>query len=154
MTAPEPQFVDDRLAHWASVNPGGECLTYGQRTWTWAQFYDRVRRVAGGLRELGVGRGDVVAVVNWRLAGDEVGFTLNDSRAKVIVVGSELRGSLDAIRDQLPHVERILEVTTDGEGDAYEEWLAASTPVDRDPETSPDDTCLVLYSSGTTGRPK
>src|SRR5689334_25145769 len=153
MTAPVPQFVDDRLAHWASVNPDGECFTYGQRTWTWAQFHDRVRRAAGGLRDLGVGRGDIVAfldknhpacvelslgagligaanaVVNWRLAGDEVGFTLNDCGATVLVVGSELMPAVESIRDQLPAVKHVLEVTPDGaEGDAYEEWLAASTP--------------------------
>ena len=179
MNAPEPRFVDDRLAHWASVKPEGECFTYGQRTWTWAQFHDRVRRAAGGLRDLGVGRGDIVAfldknhpacvelslgagmigaanaVVNWRLAGEEVGFTLDDCGATVLVVGSELMPTIEAIREQLPAVRHVIEVTPDGrEGDPYETWIAASTPVDRDPEVTPDDVCLVLYSSGTTGRPK
>jgi len=179
MDAPVPTFVDDRLAHWASADPDGDCMTYGQRTWTWAQFHDRVRRVAGGLRDLGVGRGDVVAfldknhpacvelslgagligaanaVVNWRLAGEEVGFTLNDCGAKVLVVGSELMPAIEAIRGDLPQVTRVIEVTTDGAtGDPYEEWLAASAPADPDRARTADDTCLVLYSSGTTGRPK
>jgi acyl-CoA synthetase (AMP-forming)/AMP-acid ligase II len=179
MDLPEPQFVDDRLAHWASVDPDGECLTYGRRTWTWAEFHDRVRRVGGGLRDLGVGRGDVVAfldknhpacvelslgaglvgaanaVVNWRLAPDEIGFTLADCGARVLVVGSELMPAVQAVLGDLPAVERVIEVTADGaDGDPYESWLAASAPVDRDPATTPDDTCLVLYSSGTTGRPK
>jgi acyl-CoA synthetase (AMP-forming)/AMP-acid ligase II len=179
MSAPEPRFVDDRLAHWASVMPDGECFTYGQRTWTWAQFHDRVRRAAGGLRDLGVGRGDIVAfldknhpacvelslgagligaanaVVNWRLAGEEVGFTLNDCGATVLVVGSELMPAIEAIREELPAVRHVIEVTPDGgDDDPYEHWLATSTPVDRDPAVTPDDVCLVLYSSGTTGRPK
>ena len=179
MDAPEPTFVDDRLAHWASVNPDGECMTYGQRSWTWAEFHERVRRVAGGLHDLGVGRGDVVAfldknhpacvevslaagmigaanaVVNWRLAGEEVGFTLNDCGASVLVVGSELMPAIEAVRAELPNVTRVIEVTVDGgAGDPYEQWLAGSAPIDRDPEVTPDDTCLVLYSSGTTGRPK
>jgi acyl-CoA synthetase (AMP-forming)/AMP-acid ligase II len=179
MGAPETRFVDDRLAHWARTDPDGACLTYGRRTWTWAQFHDRVRRAAGGLRDLGVGRGDVVAfldknhpaclelslgagllgaanaVVNWRLAGAEVGFTVEDSGAGVLVVGSELMPVVEAIRGELPQVRHVIEVTPEGEeGDPYEAWLAASTPVDRDPDTTPDDVCLVLYSSGTTGRPK
>ena len=73
-----------------------------------------MRRVAGGLQQLGIGRGDVVAfldknhpacvelslaaaslgaanaIVNWRSAGDEVDYAVNDSGAKVLVVGTEL----------------------------------------------------------------
>ena len=41
-----------------------------------------------------------------------------------------------------------------GDGDEYEALLAAAEPLGRDPEVEPDDVCLVMYSSGTTGRPK
>ena len=177
--APLPRYVDDRLAHWAAETPDADAMTYLGRTWTWAQWNDRVRRAAGGLRELGVGRGDVVAfldknhpacveislaagslgaanaIVNWRSAGDEVDYAVNDCGARVLFVGTELRPSVEAIRDRLTSVERIIEVTPDGaEGDAYEAWLAASAPVPRPADVEPSDTCLVMYSSGTTGRPK
>ena len=179
MTAPEPTFVDDRLAHWAEHLPDGLAFTYGERSWTWAEWEDRVRRCAGGLEALGVGRGDVVsfldknhpacvelsmaaaslgaanAIVNWRSAGDEVDYAVNDSGAKVLVVGSELMPTVTKIREQLKHVEKIIEVTPDGaDGDEYEAWLQASQRVTRGDEVSPDDVCLVMYSSGTTGRPK
>ncbi|MEP9382764.1 long-chain-fatty-acid--CoA ligase [Nocardioides sp. KR10-350] len=177
MDAPIPAFVDDRLAHWAEVDPDGEAMTYLSRTWTWSQWHDRVRRAAGGLLELGVGRGDVVAfldknhpacvevslaaglvgaanaVVNFRLAGDEVDYTLNDCRAKVLFVGADLAPTIEALRPKLPYVERVVLVAPEG-GDDYEAWLAASAPAGRQPDTSPDDPCLVMYSSGTTGRPK
>ncbi|MGZ4487294.1 MAG: long-chain-fatty-acid--CoA ligase [Nocardioides sp.] len=178
MTA-EPRFVDDQLAHWAGATPDGEAMTYGQRTWTWAQWHDRVRRNAGGLRALGVGRGDVVAfldknhpacvetslaagmlgaanaIINWRLAGDEVDYAVNDSGAKVLVVGTELMPTIEKIRDRLTAVEHVIEVTPGGgDDDAYEAFLAGATPVDRGPDVDPDDVCLVMYSSGTTGRPK
>jgi acyl-CoA synthetase (AMP-forming)/AMP-acid ligase II len=39
-------------------------MTYLGRTWTWSEWNDRVRRVAGGLKELGIGRGDVVAFLD------------------------------------------------------------------------------------------
>jgi len=179
MTLSDPTYVDDRLAHWAEHEPDGEAITYLGRTWTWSQWHDRVRRVAGGLRALGVGRGDVVAfldknhpacvevslaaatlgaanaIVNWRLAGDEVDYTVNDSGAKVLVVGSELLPLVEQIRDRLPGVEHVVEVTPEGgDDDPYEQWLAASEPVGRTDDVSPDDVCLVMYSSGTTGRPK
>ncbi len=179
MDAPTPRFVDDRLAHWAAETPDAEAMTYGNRTWTWAEWDDRVRRAAGGLQALGIGRGDVVsfldknhpacveismaagslgaanAIINWRLAGDEVDYAVNDSGARVLVVGSELMPLVDKIRDRLPRVEKVIEVTPDGaEGDEYEAWLAASAPVSRPDDVEPGDACLVMYSSGTTGHPK
>lgn len=179
MDAPSPRFVDDRLAHWATETPDAEAMTYGSRTWSWAEWNDRVRRAAGGLQALGIGRGDVVAfldknhpacveismaagslgaanaIINWRLAGDEVDYAVNDSGARVLVVGTELMPLVTKIRDRLPAVEKVIEVTPDGaEGDEYESWLAASSPVSRPDDVDPDDTCLVMYSSGTTGHPK
>ena len=179
MTAPTPTYVDDRLAHWAEHLPDGLAFTYGERRWTWREWEDRVRRCAGGLKALGVGRGDVVgfldknhpacvelsmaaaslgaanAIVNWRSAGDEVDYAVNDSGAKVLVVGAELMPTINKIRENLTHVERIIEVTPDGaEGDEYEAFLEGSERVTRQDGVSPDDVCLVMYSSGTTGRPK
>ena len=171
--------MDDRLAHWAAENPDGEAITYGARTFTWAQWDDRVRRAAGGLQALGIGRGDIVsfldknhpacveismaagslgaanAIVNWRSSGDEVDYAVNDCGAKVLFVGSELMPTVNKIREQLTSVETVIEVTPDGaDGDAYEAWLASSTPASRPADVTPDDVCLVMYSSGTTGRPK
>ncbi|MEP7089780.1 MAG: long-chain-fatty-acid--CoA ligase [Nocardioidaceae bacterium] len=179
MTPPAPLYVDDRLAHWAVQTPDAEAMTYLERTWTWAEWDERVRRAAGGLQALGIGRGDVVAfldknhpacvevslaagslgaanaIVNWRSAGDEVDYAVNDSGARVLFVGADLMPTVDAVRDRLTSVETVIEVTPDGAaGDAYESWLAASSPVTRPAEVEPGDVCLVMYSSGTTGRPK
>ena len=61
------------------------------------------------------------AIVNWRSAGDEVDYAVNDSGAKVLFVGSELMPTIDKIRDNLTNVEKIIEVTPDGaDGDEYE----------------------------------
>jgi acyl-CoA synthetase (AMP-forming)/AMP-acid ligase II len=175
----QPTHLDDRLAHWAQTTPDAEAITYLGRTWTWTQWNERVRRLAGALAAHGIGRGDVVgsldknhpatveltmaaaslgaatAIFNWRLAGEEVDYAVNDSGARLLVVGSELMPLVDRIRDGLPAVERIVEVTPDGaDGDPYEAWLADSEPRGRAADVDPDDVCLVMYSSGTTGRPK
>jgi len=42
------------------------------------------------------------AIIDWRLAGDEVDYAVNDSGARVLVVGSELMPLVDKIRDRLP----------------------------------------------------
>ena len=176
---PEPTYVVDRLNHWADATPDGEAMSYLGRTWTWARWRDRVHRAAGGLRDLGIARGDVVsfldknhpacveislaagsigaanAIINWRSAGDEIDYAVNDSDARVLFVGSELLPTIEAIRDRLPRVEKVIEVTAEGgDDDAYEQWLDASTACDIGPDVVEDDTCLLMYSSGTTGRPK
>ena len=59
-----PRFLDERVAHWAATTPDDEAVSYLSRTWTWVQWYDRIRRVAGALSARGVGRGDVVAFLD------------------------------------------------------------------------------------------
>ncbi|WP_020101254.1 long-chain-fatty-acid--CoA ligase [Mycobacterium sp. 360MFTsu5.1] len=174
-----PRFLDERVAHWAATKPDDEAITYLGRTWTWSQWNDRIRRLAGALQAWGIKRGDVVAfldknhpacveltlaaaslgaanaIINFRLAADELDFVLNDCGAKVLIVGAELRPSVDAITDKLTAVEHIVSVTPEGgDGDEYEALLAGATAVDRSPDVQPDDVSIIMYSSGTTGRPK
>lgn len=175
----DPRFLDERIAHWAQTTPDGEALTYLERTWTWTEWNDRVRRLAGALKDRGIKRGDVVAfldknhpacveltlaaaslgaanaIINFRLAADELDYVLNDSDAKLLIVGKELRGNVDRIRDKLTNIEHVIEVTPEGEdGDEYEALLAAATPVNRGDDVDPGDVAIIMYSSGTTGRPK
>src|SRR5690242_113273 len=116
-----PRFLDERVAHWAAIKPDEEAITYFERTWTWSEWNERIRRLAGALKEFGVKRGDVVAfldknhpacvevttaaaslgaataIVNFRLAADELDYVLNDSDAKVLFVGAELKPGVDKI---------------------------------------------------------
>lgn len=181
--AETPRFLDERTAHWAATTPDAEAITYRDRTWTWAQWYDRIQRLAGALAERGIGRGDVVAfldknhpacvettlaaaslgaataIINFRLAGDEMDYVLNDCGATLLIVGSELKGGIEKIREKLTHVEHVIEVTPDGttedgDPDEYEAMLAAAEPVGRSADVDPEDVAIIMYSSGTTGRPK
>ncbi len=174
--APLAGFITDALAHWATVRPDEEALSYGGQRWTWAQWHDRVGRVAGGLAARGIGRGDRVAfcdknhpaclevslaagllgavnaVINWRLAGDELDYVINDCGATVLFTGAELLPAIEAIRDRLPRVTEVIVVG--GDGDEYEAVLDGAAPAGRSPAVTTEDPWLVMYSSGTTGRPK
>jgi acyl-CoA synthetase (AMP-forming)/AMP-acid ligase II len=176
MAPPRVEFMTDAVAHWAAVQPDAEALTYGEVRRTWAQWYDRIRRVAGGLAALGLGRGGRVAfldknnpaclevslgagllgaasaVINWRLAAGELDYVINDSGASVLFAGAELLPAVEAIRDRLPRVTEVIVVG--GPDDGYEAFLAAARPGDRGREVTEKDLWLVMYSSGTTGRPK
>jgi acyl-CoA synthetase (AMP-forming)/AMP-acid ligase II len=144
--------------------------------WTWGQWHDRIRRVAGGLAARGVGPGGRVAfldknnpaclevslgagllgaasaVINWRLAAGEMDYVINDSGASVLFAGAELLPAVDAIRDRIPRVTDV--ITVGAPDDGYEAFLAAARPAGRCREVTGEDLWLVMYSSGTTGRPK
>jgi acyl-CoA synthetase (AMP-forming)/AMP-acid ligase II len=170
------EFMTDVVAQWAEKQPDAEALTYGPVRWTWAQWDDRIRRVAGGLAALGIGRGGRVAfldknnpaclevslgagllgaanaVINWRLAAGELDYVINDSGATVLFAGAELLPAVQAIRDRLPRVTEVIVVG--GPDDGYEAFLAAARPGGGAADRTVEDLWLVMYSSGTTGRPK
>ena len=173
---PGVEFMTDVVAHWAAVQPDAEALTYGGVRWTWAQWDDRIRRVASGLAARGLGRGGRVAfldknnpaclevslgagllgaanaVINWRLAAGELEYVINDSGASVLFAGAGLLPAIHAIRDRLPRVTEVIVVG--GPDDAYEPFLAGARTAGRSREVTGEDLWLVMYSSGTTGRPK
>lgn len=171
----------DRIEHWARVQPDETAMTFGDTSYTWSQWHRRLRQLSGALAGAGIGPGDVVtfvdknhlscmevtyaasaigaanAIPNWRLAGDELAYVLADSRARIVFVGAELAGQVAAIRDQLPAVERVIVVGSDldsGVADEFEPWLAAAEPVGTASGLGVDATAVLLYSSGTTGKPK
>ncbi|MGE2732275.1 long-chain-fatty-acid--CoA ligase [Mycolicibacterium vaccae] len=174
---PEPRFLDDRVSHWARTTPDAEAMVYLERSWTWAQWNDRIRRLAGALKERGIQRGDVVsfldmnhpacieltfaaaslgaatAIFNFRLAADELDYVINDSGAKMLIVGAEFKPVIDKIADKLPNIEHIVTVTPEGDDD-YEALLASAEPVERSDDVDASDVAIIMYSSGTTGRPK
>lgn len=153
--------------------PDGVAIRFGETQWSWAQWSSRIRRAAGALRAAGIERGHCVAfldknhpaclevlfaaasigavttIVNWRIAGDEMVHVLADSGARALFVGAELRPAAAAAAARVPGLKRII-----GVGGEYESLLAAADPVDGNPDVDENDTALVIYSSGTTGRPK
>jgi benzoate-CoA ligase len=83
-------------------------------------------------------------------------YLLNDSRARVLVVGEPLWPVIEPIRDRLGYLKHVV-VVGNAVGPSllsYEELVSAAS-TELSPELlSKDDACFWLYSSGTTGFPK
>ena len=168
----------------ALVWPGKPAVAYGERIYSYAEFRERVCRLAGALRGLGVERGDRVAILspntpamleakfgplrlgavlvslNTRLAPREIAYILNHSGAKALIFDAELAETARALRADCPRVETWIRVA-DGPLDAagvagpeYEALLRAAAPVEESVEIDELDTIAVNYTSGTTGFPK
>ena len=146
-------------------------LVDGDRSCTHAELGVRSDRLTGALLELGMRPGDRLAVmlansielfeanraaargtfplvpVNWHLMPDEVAWILADSGAKVLIADRELAAQVEPAAARVPGC-RVLWT-----GPAYEEALAAAPAPGEipGPEVVPT---LMLYTSGTTGRPK
>ena len=174
--AEKPAAIAALVDHWSREMPDREAVHYGTRSYTWAQLADRVRRNAAAQLAAGLRPGDRIAyldknhpgctettlacalvgtanaVVNFRLAAEEIRYIINDAQAALVMVGTEFLPVLAKIRDELTTVRKVIVVG--GEQDEYEEWLAGVEPLAGEPEPVPDQCFLHLYTSGTTGFPK
>src|SRR3954451_19778802 len=97
----------------------------------------------------------VMAPVNWRLAGPEIAFIVEDCKAAVLFVGPEFVDQVRGIQAQLPSGRTFM--TTEGRAP---EWLDYTAWRDAQPSSDPKlpveakDVAIQLYTSGTTGKPK
>ncbi|MBK7540725.1 MAG: fatty acid--CoA ligase [Candidatus Competibacteraceae bacterium] len=147
---------------------------------------ERVGRLASGLARLGVKPGATVAVMDWdshrylecffavpmmgavlhtvniRLSPEQILYTINHAEDDVILVNTEFLPILEAIRDRIEPVKKLvllndteqipataLDLSTD-----YETLLASGDPAYPFPDFSEDTRATTFYTTGTTGLPK
>ena len=146
---------------------------------TYAEVAASANRLGNALRELGVEMenrvlmaildspefvatffgaiklGAVPIPVNTNLKPQDYFFLLDDSRAKVAVVSAPLAGDFRQVRGQLKHLRQLIVIGDAEKGEQSFGELTAAASDQLDPaDTSRDDMCFWLYSSGTTGFPK
>ncbi len=150
-----------------------------ERRYTFPESNRRVNRLANALLDMGLAKGDKVSCllencteicelyiacaktgivlnpINFRLISSEVQYICDNADAKAFFVHHEFLPVVDPVRWQLPKVKHYMCIG--GEAGDYEEYEAL---LQRYPETepeadvAPEDTWILLYTSGTTGKPK
>jgi benzoate-CoA ligase family protein len=99
--------------------------------------------------------GAVPVPVNTNLTAADYAYLLNDSRAKVAVVSAPLADTFRQIRGRLSHLRHLVVVGDAEPGELSFAEITGAASDQLDPaDTSRDDMCFWLYSSGTTGFPK
>jgi long-chain acyl-CoA synthetase len=166
------------LAESAVRHADRTAVVLGDLKLTYAQLWGHALQYAAVLREKGIGRGDKVALllpntphfplayfgtlalggvavpVHALLKAEEIQYVLEDSGAKALVCAAPLLGE-GAKGAELAGVPVL--AVMDG-GDATLERIdtaaLSATPIDAIVPTDPEDTAVILYTSGTTGTPK
>jgi fatty-acyl-CoA synthase len=163
----------------AAFAPDKPAIRFGGSTLTYAAFAARITAAARALKsQLGVGRGDRVAILslnhpdylvllyacarlgamlvplNWRLAVPEQVFILNDASVKVLVVEKGFAAIIKPLKAALPEARIVgLDFTPNG-GASFDSLLATGDGDGRNPHVDLSTPLLIVYTSGTTGRPK
>jgi long-chain acyl-CoA synthetase len=157
------------------TKPNRTALVCGAERRTWREFRERVARLAGALSALGLKPNDRVAILadngfpyfefhygvpwaggvivplNSRLSDPELRYILNDSGAKVLILGSEYAARRQALSADLPLLETV--ITLGGQENDYESLLECTEPVP-DARRGGEELLAIIYTGGTTGRPK
>ena len=171
--------LSDLIDRNAAFAPDRPAIHFAGSTLTYSEFSRRIAATARTLKsELGVARGDRVAILslnhpdylvllyacarlgamlvplNWRLAVPEQVFILSDASAKVLVVEQGFSAVIKPMKAALPDAHIVgLDFVPDG-GASFGTLLASGRGDDRNPNVDLSAPLLVVYTSGTTGRPK
>jgi acyl-CoA synthetase (AMP-forming)/AMP-acid ligase II len=172
--------VASLLLNSASKYPDKIAIISGDNRFSYTSFNERVNRLAHAMGRHGIQKGDRVALmffnthhfaevyfatlklgaiatpVNFRFVGPEIEYVSNNSGCRIFFFAAELQETVINVSPNLQTIEHFVGVDTGKEGFAhdYEAFLCSGEPGEPAVEIQEHDPCQLMYTSGTTGKPK
>ena len=162
-----------------AICPDRDCIVFEGRRWTYAKVNERVNRLANALAQWGIGKGDRVGILhvncnqhietyfaaaklgaifvplNFRAKSDELSYMIANAEAKTLFVGSRYLDIVNTMLPQLTTVKQCILIDSKDKNKIYYEDLLGSASSDEVmSEIGDEDITILMYTAGTTGRPK
>lgn len=169
----------DFLTIASAIVPDRPAIIFEGKKFTFGQLNERSNRLAHVLTKLGIKKGDIVSILqvncnqyleayfaaaklgvifaplNFRAKDEELTYMLNNCEAKILFVGERYLEMVQTMRPNLPKVEHYISIDKKVDGMLYyEDLLVKASPEDVFTEIDDNDVAMLMYTAGTTGRPK
>jgi len=172
--------VSNIIKHHVAENPETTAIIFDELRITYGELDRLINRVAGGLLKSGLRRGEVLSlflpslpeliigylaavragltvnVVNAMLREQEVAYILKDCDTRAVLVDTKRLSIIEAVRSEVESLSTLIVLGKSGKDEyyTYESLLDSGKDQFESVDFQDSDMCHLMYTSGTTGRPK